>query len=158
MAEYKFHKTEEWSRFRSEGYRASDRPMAPHPDDSSNSTRWSNVSTKPKPISSRDDPLRADVRVKRLEITQVDERAGVAPVNDPERIREQIREFRRGQGSAENVGVPAEGSNGSEPGESSPFDLVVRGQRVLFDGDVCPREVGVVEGRIGRYRTSRRWS
>lgn len=92
--------------------------------------------------------MSADRREERLETDQVSEGSGGADANDPERIREQIREYRREHGRAENEGGPAAGLSESSRSDDSPFDLVLRGRRVLCDSSVQPCEVGVVNGRI----------
>jgi len=106
------------------------------------------VSEKPSQISPSDDPGSADKREDQLGTDQVGMDARVAEVNDPDRIREQIREYRSGQDPVEDASRPVPDSNDSSRGDDEPFDLVLRGQRVLSDGAVGPREVGVVDGRI----------
>jgi len=90
----------------------------------------------------------ADKGTEQRETAQVTEGARVAEVNDPDRIREQILEHQRGQGSAESANRPEAGAHQSPRSDDNPFDLVVRGQRVLYEGAVGPREVGVVDGKI----------
>ncbi|MCM3660601.1 allantoinase AllB [Georgenia satyanarayanai] len=68
-------------------------------------------------------------------------------VNDPERVRVQIRDFRRRHGLEDSEGTVT-GAVPGRPRDGSRFDLVVRGQRVQCGAGFQPREVGVVDGRI----------
>lgn len=69
-------------------------------------------------------------------------RTGVA-LNDPDHVRRLIAEHRAVHASPAPSGREAE-----EPGSDAPLDLVLRGRRVMADGGVAPREVGIRAGRI----------
>ncbi|MGO1770961.1 MAG: allantoinase AllB [Microbacterium sp.] len=69
----------------------------------------------------------------------------VAEVNQPDRVRELIAEYRAEHGLAEGeegTTAPARAASGDG------LDLVVRGARVLGEGGFAPREVGVRAGSV----------
>jgi allantoinase len=73
------------------------------------------------------------------------ERSGLHPVNDPDRIRGQIDEFRRAHADElDEGGGPAD----QESDHTAGFDLVLRGRRILTTAGLAAREVGVRAGRI----------
>ncbi|MGC5628496.1 allantoinase AllB [Georgenia sp. Z1344] len=82
--------------------------------------------------------------------------AVVADVNDPARIREQIRAFRTEHGLPDDDErpVPAGAGDAAPAGdavrtrEDGAFDLVLRGGRVLGEDGFAPREIGVRDGSI----------
>ncbi len=72
-------------------------------------------------------------------------------VNDPERVRRLIAEYRREHGLPEDaVESPRAGADakGAFAGDHREFDLVVRGRSVSCGDHFAPREIGVRDGRI----------
>ncbi|MGC5616670.1 allantoinase AllB [Georgenia sp. Z1491] len=77
------------------------------------------------------------------ETTSAPPRRGIADVNDPERVRAQIREYlaEHGQAAAREDGPAGRREDGTA-------DLVVRGRRVHGPDGFASREVAVRDGRI----------
>lgn len=72
-------------------------------------------------------------------------------VNDPERVRRLIADYKREHGmpaDAAEASRPASGDAGTDAHGHREFDLVVRGQNVSCGDHFAPREVGVRNGRI----------
>ena len=72
-------------------------------------------------------------------------------VNDPERVRRLIAEYKREHGLPEDaVDSPHTGANddGTFAGDHREFDLVFRGRSILTTAGVVAREVGVRNGKI----------
>src|SRR5689334_15527339 len=83
-------------------------------------------------------------------MTETVPRRGLAAVNEPELIRQQIAELRAQRGDAER------GVDQPEPGRSSApdqdhghqFDLVVRARRMMSTAGITDREIGIRNGKI----------
>lgn len=71
-----------------------------------------------------------------------------AQVNDPERIREQISAYRSEHGLSEDSASTHATDRPERRDDGAPYDLVLRGQRVLVTAGIAAREVGVTAGRI----------
>jgi allantoinase len=72
-------------------------------------------------------------------------------VNDPDRIRRLIAEYKREHGLGDDaVGSPHMGADGDGAfaGDHREFDLVIRGRRILTTAGVVAREVGVRNEKI----------
>jgi allantoinase len=72
-------------------------------------------------------------------------------VNDPDRIRRLIADYKREHGLGDDaVGSPHMGADddGAFAGDHREFDLVIRGRRILTTAGVVAREVGIRNGKI----------
>jgi allantoinase len=72
-------------------------------------------------------------------------------VNDPDRIRRLIAEYKREHGLGDDaVGSPHMGADGDGAfaGDHREFDLVIRGRRILTTAGVVAREVGIRDEKI----------
>ncbi|WP_233496021.1 allantoinase AllB [Geodermatophilus sp. TF02-6] len=72
-------------------------------------------------------------------------------VNDPDRVRRLIAEYKREHGLADDaVGSSPMGADddGAFAGDHREFDLVFRGRRILTTAGVVAREIGVRDGKI----------
>ena len=73
-------------------------------------------------------------------IEQPADRSRLAAVNDPERIRAQIAEWRAPSATGRPTAPPRR--------VDSAYDLVITGRRVLVSSAIAEREVGIRDGKI----------
>lgn len=103
----------------------------------------------------REDSARAATKPadaqRAFEAEQAHQREVSEDVNDPERVRRLIADYKREHGlPADASDAPRLGADddGTFAGDHQEFDLVVRGQNVSCGDQFAPREVGVRHGRI----------
>jgi allantoinase len=103
----------------------------------------------------RDDSARAATRPaaaqSAFEAEQSHQREVSEDVNDPERVRRLIADYKREHGiPADGADAPHLGADddGTFAGDHREFDLVVRGKNVSCGDHFAPREVGVRNGKI----------
>ncbi|GGG52438.1 allantoinase [Kocuria dechangensis] len=103
----------------------------------------------------QEDPARSATKPETahqaFEAEQAHQRGVSENVNDPERVRRLIAEYKQEHGLPDDaVEAPHMGADehGAFAGDHREFDLVVRGKNVSCGDHFAPREIGVRDGRI----------